>query len=293
MSNNFKILFSDNFEDMSDIENIVVQVRRDILRMVNDVNSGHPGGSLGCTEFMVTLYFKIMKRGKDFTMDGKNEDLFFLSNGHISPVFYSVLSRCGYFPIDELKTFRKINSRLQGHPTTHEGLPGVRIASGSLGQGFSVAIGAAITKKLNGENNVVYSLHGDGELQEGQNWEAIMYASANKIDNIICTIDNNNKQIDGDLKDVLDMGNLQLKFEAFGWITLLIENGNDLFEIEKILLEAKNLCFNGRPIVVIMKTEMGNGVDFMMGTHKWHGVAPNDDELKIALDQNPESIGDY
>ena len=278
---------------MSDIENIVVQVRRDILRMVNDVNSGHPGGSLGCTEFMVTLYFKIMKRSKDFTMDGKNEDLFFLSNGHISPVFYSVLSRCGYFPIDELRTFRKINSRLQGHPTTHEGLPGVRIASGSLGQGFSVAIGAAITKKLNGENNVVYSLHGDGELQEGQNWEAIMYASANKIDNIICTIDNNNKQIDGDLKDVLDMGNLQLKFEAFGWITLLIENGNDLFEIEKILLEAKNLCFNGRPIVVIMKTEMGNGVDFMMGTHKWHGVAPNDDELKIALDQNPESLGDY
>ena len=278
---------------MSDIENIVVQVRRDILRMVNDVNSGHPGGSLGCTEFMVTLYFKIMKRSKDFTMDGKNEDLFFLSNGHISPVFYSVLSRCGYFPIDELRTFRKINSRLQGHPTTHEGLPGVRIASGSLGQGFSVAIGAAITKKLNGENNVVYSLHGDGELQEGQNWEAIMYASANKIDNIICTIDNNNKQIDGDLKDVLDMGNLQLKFEAFGWITLLIENGNDLFEIEEILLEAKNLCFNGRPIVVIMKTEMGNGVDFMMGTHKWHGVAPNDDELKIALDQNPESLGDY
>mgnify|MGYP001447217670 CR=1 FL=1 len=293
MSNNFKILFSDNFEHMSDIENIVVQVRRDILRMVNDVNSGHPGGSLGCTEFMVTLYFKIMKRSKVFTMDGKNEDLFFLSNGHISPVFYSVLSRCGYFPIDELRTFRKINSRLQGHPTTHEGLPGVRIASGSLGQGFSVAIGAAITKKLNGENNVVYSLHGDGELQEGQNWEAIMYASANKIDNIICTIDNNNKQIDGDLKEVLDMGNLQLKFEAFGWITLLIENGNDLFEIEKILLEAKNLCFNGRPIVVIMKTEMGNGVDFMMGTHKWHGVAPNDDELKIALDQNPESIGDY
>ena len=278
---------------MSDIESIVVQVRRDILRMVNNVNSGHPGGSLGCTEFMVTLYFKIMKRSKDFTMDGKNEDLFFLSNGHISPVFYSVLSRCGYFPIDELRTFRKINSRLQGHPTTHEGLPGVRIASGSLGQGFSVAIGAAITKKLNGENNVVYSLHGDGELQEGQNWEAIMYASANKIDNIICTIDNNNKQIDGDLKDVLDMGNLQLKFEAFGWITLLIENGNDLFEIEEILLEAKNLCFNGSPIVVIMKTEMGNGVDFMMGTHKWHGVAPNDDELKIALDQNPESIGDY
>ncbi len=278
---------------MSDLKNIVVQVRRDILRMVNDVNSGHPGGSLGCTEFMVTLYFKVMKRNNDFTMDGKNEDLFFLSNGHISPVFYSVLSRCGYFPIDELKTFRKIGSRLQGHPATHEGLPGVRIASGSLGQGFSVAIGSAITKKLNGETNIVYSLHGDGELQEGQNWEAIMYASANKIDNIICTIDNNDRQIDGDLKDVLDMGNLQLKFEAFGWIVLLIENGNDLFEIEKILVKAKNLCFKGKPIVLIMKTEMGNGVDFMMGTHKWHGVAPNDEELKIALDQNPESLGDY
>jgi len=278
---------------MSDLKNIVVQVRRDILRMVNDVNSGHPGGSLGCAEFMVTLYFKVMKRNNVFTMDGKNEDLFFLSNGHISPVFYSVLSRCGYFPIDELKTFRKIGSRLQGHPATHEGLPGVRIASGSLGQGFSVAIGSAITKKLNGENNIVYSLHGDGELQEGQNWEAIMYASANKIDNIICTIDNNNRQIDGDLKDVLDMGNLQLKFEAFGWIVLLIENGNDLFELEKKLVEAKNLCFKGKPIVLIMKTEMGNGVDFMMGTHKWHGVAPNDEELKIALDQNPESLGDY
>ena len=261
--------------------------------MVNDVNSGHPGGSLGCTEFMVILYFKIMKRNKVFIMNGENEDLFFLSNGHISPVFYSVLSRCGYFPITELGTFRKINSRLQGHPTTHEGLPGVRIASGSLGQGFSVAIGAAITKKLNQEKNIIYSLHGDGELQEGQNWEAIMYASANKIDNLICTIDNNDKQIDGDLKDVLDMGSLELKFQAFGWVVLTIENGNELSEIETKLNEAKNLCFKGNPIVIIMKTEMGNGVDFMMGTHKWHGVAPNDEQLKLALDQNPETIGDY
>ena len=278
---------------MTNLNKIVTQVRRDILRMVNDVNSGHPGGSLGCTEFMVILYFKIMKRNKDFTMNGENEDLFFLSNGHISPVFYSVLSRCGYFPISELSTFRKINSRLQGHPTTHEGLPGVRIASGSLGQGFSVAIGAAITKKLNQEKNIIYSLHGDGELQEGQNWEAIMYASANKIDNLICTIDNNDKQIDGDLKDVLDMGSLELKFQAFGWVVLTIENGNDLSEIETKLNEAKNLCFKGNPIVIIMKTEMGNGVDFMMGTHKWHGVAPNDEQLKLALDQNPETIGDY
>ena len=278
---------------MTNLNKIVTQVRRDILRMVNDVNSGHPGGSLGCTEFMVILYFKIMKRNKDFTMNGENEDLFFLSNGHISPVFYSVLSRCGYFPISELSTFRKINSRLQGHPTTHEGLPGVRIASGSLGQGFSVAIGAAITKKLNQEKNIIYSLHGDGELQEGQNWEAIMYASANKIDNLICTIDNNNKQIDGDIKDVLDMGSLELKFQAFGWVVLTIENGNDLSEIETKLNEAKNLCFKGNPIVIIMKTEMGNGVDFMMGTHKWHGVAPNDEQLKLALDQNPETIGDY
>ncbi len=278
---------------MTGLKKIVTQVRRDILRMVNDVNSGHPGGSLGCTEFMVILYFKIMKRNKDFTMNGENEDLFFLSNGHISPVFYSVLSRCGYFPISELGTFRKINSRLQGHPTTHEGLPGVRIASGSLGQGFSVAIGAAITKKLNQEKNIIYSLHGDGELQEGQNWEAIMYASANKIDNLICTIDNNDKQIDGDLKDVLDMGSLELKFQAFGWVVLTIENGNDLSEIQTRLNEAKNLCFKGNPIVIIMKTEMGNGVDFMMGTHKWHGVAPNDEQLKLALDQNPETIGDY
>lgn len=278
---------------MTNLSDFVIQVRRDILRMVHAVNSGHPGGSLGCAEFMVVLYQKIMKRNKDFTMDGENEDLFFLSNGHISPVFYSVLARSGYFPISELQTFRKINSRLQGHPTTHEGLPGVRIASGSLGQGFSVAIGAAITKKLNKENSIVYSLHGDGELQEGQNWEGIMYAAANKIDNLVCTIDNNNKQIDGDLKDVLDMGNLEAKFDAFGWIVLTLEKGNDIEEVEKVLNEAKNLCFNEKPIVIIMNTEMGNGVDFMMGTHKWHGVAPNDEQLEKALNQNPETIKDY
>ena len=278
---------------MTNLSDFVIQVRRDILRMVHAVNSGHPGGSLGCAEFMVVLYQKIMKRNKDFTMDGENEDLFFLSNGHISPVFYSVLARSGYFPISELQTFRKINSRLQGHPTTHEGLPGVRIASGSLGQGFSVAIGAAISKKLNKENSIIYSLHGDGELQEGQNWEGIMYAAANKIDNLVCTIDNNNKQIDGDLKDVLDMGNLEAKFDAFGWKVLTLEKGNDIEEVEKVLNEAKNLCFNEKPIVIIMNTEMGNGVDFMMGTHKWHGVAPNDQQLEKALNQNPETIKDY
>ena len=226
-------------------------------------------------------------------MDGEGEDIFFLSNGHISPVFYSVLSRSGYFPIKEMNSFRKINSRLQGHPTTHEGLPGVRIASGSLGQGFSVAIGAAISKKLNNDPNIIYSLHGDGELQEGQNWEAIMYASANKIDNIICTIDNNNKQIDGDLKDVLDMGNLESKFISFGWLVMNIENGNDINEVEIGLNNAKKMCFKGKPIVLILKTEMGNGVDFMMGTHKWHGVAPNDEQLELALSQNPETLKDY
>ena len=278
---------------MTNLSNFVIQVRRDILRMVHAVNSGHPGGSLGCVEFMVVLYQKIMKRNKDFTMDGEKEDLFFLSNGHISPVFYSVLARSGYFPISELQTFRKINSRLQGHPTTHEGLPGVRIASGSLGQGFSVAIGAAITKKLNNEKSIIYSLHGDGELQEGQNWEGIMYAAANKIDNIVCTIDNNNRQIDGDLKDVLDMGDLEAKFNAFGWKVLTIEKGNDIEEAEKVLNEAKNLCFKEKPIVIIMNTEMGNGVDFMMGTHKWHGVAPNDEQLEKALNQNPETMKDY
>ena len=278
---------------MSGTPEIVVQVRRDILRMVHAVNSGHPGGSLGCAEFMVVLFFEIMKIKKDFTMDGKNEDLFFLSNGHISPVFYSVLARVGYFPVSELSTFRKIDSRLQGHPTTHEGLPGVRIASGSLGQGFSVAIGAAITKKLNKENTIIYSLHGDGELQEGQNWEGIMYAAANKIDNLICTIDNNEKQIDGNVKDVLDMGDIGSKFLAFGWTVLNIINGNDIDEVREILHKAKKLCFNEKPIVIIMNTEMGNGVDFMMGTHKWHGVAPNDEQLELALSQNPETLKDY
>lgn len=278
---------------MSNTPEIVVQVRRDILRMVHAVNSGHPGGSLGCAEFMVVLFFEIIKIKKDFTMDGKNEDLFFLSNGHISPVFYSVLARFGYFPVSELSTFRKIDSRLQGHPTTHEGLPGVRIASGSLGQGFSVAIGAAITKKLNKENTIIYSLHGDGELQEGQNWEGIMYAAANKIDNLICTIDNNEKQIDGNVKDVLDMGDIGSKFLAFGWTVLNIINGNDIDEVREILHKAKKLCFNEKPIVIIMNTEMGNGVDFMMGTHKWHGVAPNDEQLELALSQNPETLKDY
>ena len=278
---------------MSGTPEIVVQVRRDILRMVHAVNSGHPGGSLGCAEFMVVLFFEIIKIKKDFTMDGKNEDLFFLSNGHISPVFYSVLARVGYFPVSELSTFRKIDSRLQGHPTTHEGLPGVRIASGSLGQGFSVAIGAAITKKLNKENTIIYSLHGDGELQEGQNWEGIMYAAANKIDNLICTIDNNEKQIDGNVKDVLDMGDIGSKFLAFGLTVLNIINGNDIDEVREILHKAKKLCFNEKPIVIIMNTEMGNGVDFMMGTHKWHGVAPNDEQLELALSQNPETLKDY
>jgi len=278
---------------MINLQDITIQIRRDILRMVHAVNSGHPGGSLGCAEFMVVLFFKIMKRNKDFTMDGKNEDLFFLSNGHISPVLYSVLARAEYFPVTELKTFRKINSRLQGHPTTHEGLPGIRIASGSLGQGFSVAIGAAITKKLNKENTIIYSLHGDGELQEGQNWEGIMYASANNIDNLICTIDNNKKQIDGELEDVLDMGDIGEKFKAFGWTVVNIKNGNDINDVENGLNEAKKFCFKGKPIVIIMHTEMGNGVDFMMGTHKWHGVAPNDEQLNEALIQNPETLKDY
>ena len=278
---------------MTNLHDITIQIRRDILRMVHAVNSGHPGGSLGCAEFMVVLFFKIMNRNKDFTMDGMNEDLFFLSNGHISPVLYSVLARAEYFPVTELKTFRKINSRLQGHPTTHEGLPGIRIASGSLGQGFSVAIGAAITKKLNKENTIIYSLHGDGELQEGQNWEGIMYASANNIDNLICTIDNNKKQIDGELEDVLDMGDIGEKFKAFGWTVVNINNGNDINDVENGLNEAKKFCFNGKPVVIIMHTEMGNGVDFMMGTHKWHGVAPNDEQLNEALIQNPETLKDY
>ena len=278
---------------MKKLEDLVFQIRRDIVRMVNEVNSGHPGGSLGCTEFFTVLFFKIMNRKDDFDMNGKDEDLFFLSNGHISPVYYSTLARAGYFPVTELNTFRKINSRLQGHPTTHEGLPGIRIASGSLGQGMSVAIGAAISKKLNNDSNIIYSLHGDGELQEGQNWEAIMFASANKIDNIICTIDYNQKQIDGDLKEVLDLGDIPQKFKSFNWHVIKLLDGNNLKKVEEALINAKKLTGNGKPVVIIMSTIMGNGVDYMMGTHKWHVVAPNNEELKIALDQNPETLKDY
>lgn len=278
---------------MKKLEDLVFQIRRDIVRMVNEVNSGHPGGSLGCTEFFTVLFFKIMNRRDDFDMNGKDEDLFFLSNGHISPVYYSTLARAGYFPVTELNTFRKINSRLQGHPTTHEGLPGIRIASGSLGQGMSVAIGAAISKKLNNDRNIIYSLHGDGELQEGQNWEAIMFASANKIDNIICTIDYNQKQIDGDLKEVLDLGDIPQKFKSFNWHVIKLLDGNNLKKVEEALISAKKLTGNGKPVAIIMSTIMGNGVDYMMGSHKWHGVAPNNEELKIALDQNPETLKDY
>ena len=279
--------------DLKSLEKIVIQTRRDILRMVHKVNSGHPGGSLGCAEFMVTLFNSEMKRNKNFSMDGVDEDLFFLSNGHISPVFYSVLARCGYFDVNELNTFRLINSRLQGHPTTHEGLPGVRIASGSLGQGLSVAIGAALSKKLNNDNNLVYCLMGDGELQEGQNWEAIMYAASNKVDNIIATVDLNGQQIDGSTADVLNLGNIKDKFNAFGWDVIECADGNNIIEIKDKLQSAKMCCFNGKPICILLKTVMGNGVDFMMHTHEWHGKAPNDEQLEIGLSQNEETLGDY
>ena len=278
---------------IKELERIVKQVRRDIVRMVHANNSGHPGGSLGCTEFLVALYFETMKHTTTFSMDGKGEDLFFLSNGHISPVLYSVLARSGYFKVSELATFRKINSRLQGHPTTHEGLPGIRIASGSLGQGMSVAIGAAETKKLNGDDRIVYSLHGDGELQEGQIWEAAMYASAKKIDNLICTVDLNGQQIDGSTKDVLDMGNLETKFKAFGFDVIVEKSGNKMDKVVEALAKAKAKTGKGMPICLLLHTEMGNGVDYMMGSHKWHGVAPNDTELKEALAQNEETLGDY
>ena len=272
-----------------DLDNLVIQTRRDILRMVHAVNSGHPGGSLGCVEFFVTLYNRIMKH------DDENDlkDMFILSNGHISPVYYSTLARSGYFDIKELGTFRKINSRLQGHPTNHDDLPGVNISSGSLGQGLSVGLGIALSKKLNNDNSLVYVLTGDGELQEGQNWEAFMYASANKVDNIIVTVDYNGQQIDGSTEDVLDIGDLKLKLESFNWKVLEIENGNSLDEVYKIMSEAKKSSMKGKPIVILMKTIMGNGVDFMMHTHKWHGVAPNDKELEDALNQNPETLGDY
>ncbi len=275
------------------LQDFSTQVRRDILRMVHAVNSGHPGGSLGCTEFLVALYQNIMNRKSGFDMDGIGEDLFFLSNGHISPVFYSVLARSGYFPVEELATFRKLNTRLQGHPTTHEGLPGVRIASGSLGQGLSVAIGAAQAKKLNNDTNLIFTLHGDGELQEGQNWEAIMYASAKKIDNLIATIDVNGKQIDGTTDEVLAMGSLKAKFQAFDWEVLEIKEGNNLEAILNGLNEAKSKLGKGKPVCILLYTEMGNGVDFMMHTHAWHGKAPNDAQLEQALSQNTATLGDY
>ncbi|KAB2814855.1 transketolase [Phaeocystidibacter luteus] len=279
---------------MNDLKNLCTQVRRDIVRMVHAVNSGHPGGSLGCTEYFVALYGEIMEyNAANFDMDGKGEDLFFLSNGHISPVFYSTLARNGFFKVDELNTFRKIDSRLQGHPTTHEGLPGVRIASGSLGQGMSVAIGAAEAKKLNNDNHLVFSLHGDGELQEGQIWEAAMYAAGKNVDNLIATIDANGQQIDGSTDDVLPMGDIGQKFAAFGWDVMTIENGNDLDSVIAGLNEAKSRTGKGKPVCIIMKTEMGAGVDFMMGTHKWHGVAPNDDQLADALGQLSSTLTDY
>jgi len=279
--------------DMPYLNDLVIQVRRDILRQVHKVNSGHPGGSLGCTEFFVALYQVIMDRKDTFDMNGNGEDIFFLSNGHISPVFYSVLARSGYFPVEELNTFRLLNSRLQGHPTTHEGLPGVRVASGSLGQGISVATGAALAKKLNGDNHLVYALCGDGELQEGQNWEAIMYAAGNKVDNLIVTVDYNGQQIDGAVENVLPLGNLKAKFEAFGWEVMDIMEGNNLQAIIDGLNAAKAKTGNGKPVCVLMHTVMGHGVDFMMHTHDWHGKAPNDAQLEVALAQNPETLGDY
>ena len=279
--------------DIKTLEQTTIQVRRDILRMVNKVNSGHPGGSLGCAEFFVALYFEQMEVTLPFSMDGKNEDLFFLSNGHISPVFYSVLSRRGFFPVNELNSFRLISSRLQGHPTTHEGLPGVRIASGSLGQGLSVSIGAALAKKINNDQKIIYTLVGDGELQEGQNWEALMFAAAKGVDNIIATVDLNGKQIDGSTNDVLPMGSLKDKFQAFGWEVIELKEGNSIPHILKALQLAKSKLGSGKPVVILMETEMGNGVDFMMHTHAWHGKAPNHEQLENALSQNKETLGDY
>jgi transketolase len=277
---------------MSNLKETATQVRRDIVRMVHAVQSGHPGGSLGCTDYLTALYFEVMKHDPKFSMDGVGEDLFFLSNGHISPVFYSVLARSGYFPISELSTFRKLNSRLQGHPTTHEHLPGVRMASGSLGQGMSVAVGAALAKKLNNDTNIVYSLHGDGELDEGQNWEAIMFAAHKRVDNLIATIDWNGQQIDGPTKTVMALDSLRAKFEAFNWQVLEME-GNDMDAVVAGLNNAKTFVGKGKPIVILMKTEMGKGIDFMEGSHEWHGIAPNDEQLKKALDQLPETLGDY
>ena len=278
--------------EISELQKIATQVRRDILRMVHAVNSGHPGGSLGCADLVTALYFEIMERKPGFDMDGRDEDIFFLSNGHVSPLWYSVLARAGYFDISELATFRKINSRLQGHPAIAEGLPGIRVASGSLGQGMSVAIGAALAKKLNNDKHLVFSLHGDGELQEGQIWEAALFAAANNVDNLISVVDYNGRQIDGDVDDVLSLGNLHLKFEAFGWKVMDME-GNDMHSVVEVLHEAKRQTGNGVPVIILMKTEMGYPVDFMMGSSHWHGVAPNDEQLKSALEQLPETLGDY
>jgi transketolase len=277
---------------MVSLQETASQIRRDIVRMVHGVQSGHPGGSLGCTDFLTALYFKIMKHDSSFNMDGIGEDLFFLSNGHISPLLYSCLARTGYFPVSELGTFRKLNTRLQGHPTTHEHLPGIRIASGSLGQGLSVGIGAALAKKLNGDNRLVYTLHGDGELQEGQIWEAVMFAAHHKVDNLIATIDWNGQQIDGPTEQVISLGNITEKFEAFGWTTLSMQ-GNDMNDVVKVLEEAQSLTGQGKPIAIMMHTLMGKGVDFMENDHGWHGIAPNDDQLAKALAQLPETMGDY
>jgi transketolase len=277
---------------MANLKDIATQIRRDIVRMVHAVQSGHPGGSLGCTDFLTALYFDVMKHNPRFNMDGVGEDLFFLSNGHISPLYYSALARSGYFPVEELSTFRKLNTRLQGHPTTHEHLPGVRIASGSLGQGMSVAVGAALAKKLNNDTHIVYSLHGDGELDEGQNWEAIMFAAHKKVDNLIATIDWNGQQIDGPTDAVMNLGNLKAKFEAFDWQVLEMD-GNDMDAVVAGLNNAKTFVGKGKPIVILMKTEMGKGIDFMEGSHEWHGIAPNDEQLQRALAQLPETLGDY
>ena len=277
---------------MPELKDIATQIRRDIVRMVHACQSGHPGGSLGCADFFTALYFDIMKHDPSFNMDGKGEDLFFLSNGHISPVFYATLARSGYFPLGELASFRKINSRLQGHPATHEHLPGIRVASGSLGQGMSVAIGAALAKKLNSDDRLVFSLHGDGELDEGQNWEAIMFAAHHKVDNLISTIDWNGQQIDGPTQKVMDLGDISKKFEAFGW-TVLQTNGNDIDELIGTINKAKSLTGKGKPIAIMMHTVMGKGVDFMEGHHEWHGIAPNDEQLQKALAQLPETLGDY
>lgn len=277
---------------IQELKDVSCQMRRDIVRMVHGVQSGHPGGSLGCADYFAALFFEIMKHDRNFSMDGKNEDLFFLSNGHISPIYYSALARSGYFEVKELASFRKLNTRLQGHPTTHEHLPGVRIASGSLGQGMSVAIGAALTKKLNGDNHLVFSLHGDGELDEGQNWEAIMFAAHHKVDNLIATIDVNGQQIDGPTKKVMGLDNLRAKFEAFNW-TVIEMDGNDMDDTVAILNKAKSITGQGKPICILMKTEMGKGIDFMEGSHEWHGIAPNDEQLAKALSQLPETLGDY